>query len=92
MSKDHNNPFNWRLRTGPSIFAQDAYFRPKADGKTDSQRASDVVEAKKVNGKAPPVVYGLGKKEREKDLLAYKHFGVYSKAGPSTKKPNKHEK
>jgi hypothetical protein len=24
-------------------------------------------------------------------LIAYKQFGIYSKAGPSLKKPNKHE-
>lgn len=91
MSKDPNNPFNWRLRTEPSIFAKDIYFRMRSDGKTDSQRVSEIVEAKKVNGKSPTVVHGLGKSKEEK-ILAYKHFGTYSKATPSIKHPNKHEK
>lgn len=96
MNKDPNNPFNWRHRTEPSIFAKDVYFRTRSDGKTDSQRASDVVEAKKINGKSPTVVYGLGEpktkaKSKTDKLLAYKHFGTYSKATPSIKRPNKHE-
>lgn len=94
MSKDPNSPFNWRLRTGPSIFAQDHYFRPKADGKTDSQRATDTVEKRRVNGVDPGTINNLGKhsKEKEAALLAYKHFGTYSKAKPSVRHPNKHEK
>ena len=38
-------------------------------------------------------VPGIGKttKDKEEQMLAYKQFGVYSKATPS-KKPNKHEK
>lgn len=93
MNRDINNPFNWRMRAEPSIFAKDLYFRTRSDGKTDSQRSSEVTEAKKVNGKSPPVVPGLGQatRVRTEKLLAYKQFGVYSKAKPS-KQPNKHEK
>lgn len=91
MTKDPNSPFNWRMRTEPSIFAQDPYFKPKSDGKTDSQRASDIVEAKKVNGKAPPVVHGLSRKQQTDKLLEYKQFGTYSRAQPG-KQANKHEK
>lgn len=93
MNRDINNPFNWRMRTEPSIFLKDIYFRARSDGKTDSQRSSEVTEAKKVNGKSPPVVPGLGEasRVRAEKLLAYKQFGVYSLAQPS-KKPNKHEK
>lgn len=94
MSKDPNSPFNWRMRTGPSIFAKDPYFRAKVDGLTDSQRVSQIVETRRLNGKIPVVVYGLGNKDTVKDkenkLLAYKQFGTYSRAQPS-KKPNKHE-
>lgn len=89
MNQDPNNPFNWRLRTTPSIFATDPYFKTRSDGKTDSQRVSEIVEAKKINGFAPPTVYGLNK--RAQDLLSYKQFGVYSKAQPGKNK-NKHEK
>lgn len=95
MNQDPNNPFNWRLRTGPSIFAQDPYFRPKADGKTDSQRASDTVEARRKEGVDPGTLYGIGKpsKSKEEQMLAYKQFGTYSRAKPSSVRvPNKHEK
>jgi len=92
MNNDINNPFNWRMRKEPSIFVKDIYFRARSDGKTDSQRSSEVTEAKKINGKSPPVVPGLGESSRVRTekLLAYKQFGVYSQAKPS-KKPNKHE-
>lgn len=91
MNKDTNNPFNWRMRTEPSIFAKDIYFRARADGKTDSQRSSEVAERKKVDGVSPPVVRGISKKDRTEKALAYKHFGTYAKATPSIKHPNKHE-
>lgn len=93
MTKDPNNPFNWRLRTEPSIFAKDPFFRAKADGKTDSQRATATVENRRKQGVDPGTLYGIGKttKDKEEQMLAYKQFGVYSKAAPS-KKPNKHEK
>lgn len=95
MRKDPNSPFNWHLRTEPSIFAKDPYFRAKADGKTDSQRATDTVENRRKNtGKDHGTIAALGKmtKEKEAKLLAYKHFGTYTKATPSIKHPNKHEK
>lgn len=91
MNKDPRSPFNWRQRMEPSIFAQDTYFRTRTDGKTDSQRATEVVERKKVDGVSPPVVRGISKKERTEKALAYKHFGVYTKATPSVRQPNKHE-
>ena len=97
MSKnlDPRNPFNWRMRTEPSIFARDPHFRAKGpEGKTTSQIMTDFVERQRANGIEPGSINGLGKpsKEKEERLLAYKHFGTYSKAAPSTKKPNKHEK
>jgi hypothetical protein len=94
MTLDPKSPFNWYLRTEPSIFAQDAYFRPKgAQGRTGSQIMTEYVEKKRSEGIEPGSIIGLGKlsKEKEERLLAYKHFGTYSKAKP-TKKPNKHEK
>ena len=94
MNKPPNNPFNWRMRTEPSIFAKDHTFRPKgAEGKTASQIVTDCVEQKRAEGIELGNIGNLGKpsKEKEARLLAYKQFGVYSKAVPSTKKPNKHE-
>ena len=97
MSKklDPNSPFNWRMRTEPSIFAKDISFRAKGtQGKTAGQIMSEVVENRRKNGVDPGTISNLGKytKEKEQQILAYKQFGVYSKAMPSIKKPNKHEK
>lgn len=99
MSKklDPNSPFNWRMRTEPSIFAKDPQFRPKGtDGKSSGQIMSDYVERKRAQGEEVGTIHGLGgraiSKERERELLAYKQFGIYSQAKPSIKKPNKHEK
>lgn len=96
MNKDPNNPFNWRLRTEPSIFAQDPQFRPRGEGgKSNSQIMSEHVEKLRAQGESPGTIHSLGgrstSKNREKELLAYKQFGVYSQAG-APKKPNKHQK
>lgn len=95
MNDDPNSPFNWRMRTGPSIFFKDPYFRAKGlEGKTASQIMTDFVERQRAKGIEPGAITGLGKttKEKEERLLAYKQFGIYSKAKPSIKNPNKHEK
>lgn len=95
MIDDPNSPFNWRMRTEPSIFAKDVAFRPRSDGKTDSQRSSDVATERRKSGKDPVDLYALGKsgkskQVREEELLAYKQFGVYTRAKPK-RQPNKHE-
>jgi hypothetical protein len=93
MTKDPNSPFNWHMRTEPSIFAKDPLFRAKgAEGRSNSQIMTEFVEKKRAQGIEPGSITGLGKltKEKEERLLSYKHFGVYSKAQPA-KKPNKHE-
>jgi hypothetical protein len=89
-----NSPFNWRNRTEPSIFATDPQFRATSTGKTGSQIASESVEARRVQGVDPKALTNIGvpTKEKVERLLAYKQFGVYSRAKPSIKKPNKHEK
>ena len=92
---DPNSPFNWHMRTEPSIFAQDAYFRPKGPEKrTSGQIMTEVLDKRRATGKDPGTIFGIGVQDREKEerLLAYRQFGTYSKATPSTKKPNKHEK
>lgn len=89
------SPFLWRNRTEPSIFAKDHTFWPKGtSGKSGAQLATDVVEEKRKEGKMHGTIHGLGSTTRKKEeqLLAYKQFGVYSKAKASVKNPNKHEK
>lgn len=93
MTQDPRSPFNWKQDKRPSIFAQDVHFRPRASNKTAGQAATEVLDARRAAGPDPSTIYGLGAHTKEKELamLAYKQFGIYSKAGPSLKKPNKHE-
>lgn len=94
MTSDINSPFNWRMRTEPSIFAQDIQFRARKDGKSNGEVQSEAVARSRANGKNPGTIHNLGSQSAEKDarLLAYKQFGMDVKNGPSVKKPNKHEK
>lgn len=90
-----DSPFHWRERSTPSIFAQDHTFCPKgAKGQTAGQMQTDKIEERRANGEAVGYLHGIGQQtvEKEKRLLAYKQFGIYSKAKPSIKNPNKHEK
>lgn len=93
MNKDPKNPFNWRMRTEPSIFATDPHFRARASNKTAGQAATDALDARRATGADPSTIYGLGAdtKEKEERMLAYKQFGIYSRAKASSKRPNKHE-
>jgi len=89
------SPFNWRDDPRPSIFANDPNFRAKGpDGKTTSQIMTDYVERQRAKGIEPGSLNNLGKhnQAKEQQLLAYRHFGVYAKAAPNVKQPNKHEK
>lgn len=94
MSKDPNSPFNWQTRSTPSVFAQDATFRPRAQGKSIGEAQSAAIERRIAAGESPGTLDGIGKrdKEREARMLAYRQFGTYSRAGMPKKKPNKHEK
>jgi hypothetical protein len=93
MNNDPRNPFNWRMRTGPSIFAQDPSFTPRKDGKSNGEVQSAVIARKVAEGKSPGTIHNLGRQDKGKEaqVLAYRQFGVYSKATPSIKVPNKHE-
>ncbi len=93
MNKDPNNPFNWRMRTEPSIFYNDPQFRARKEGKSNSELQTEVVERKRADGELYGHIYGVGPSAKEDErLLAYKQFGTNVKNGKSTKKPNKHEK
>ncbi|MGL4260900.1 MAG: hypothetical protein ACRCTX_04710 [Afipia sp.] len=94
MGKDINNPFNWRMRTAPSIFAEDPYFRPKgSEGKTGSQIMTEVLDKRRAdgNGVDPGTIANMGR-AKEKRLRANKPFGTYSRAVPSTKSRAAHER
>jgi hypothetical protein len=74
---------------------QDLYFRAKgADGRSGSQIASDFVETQREMGKMSGTIKNIGAttKEKELALIAYKQFGIFSRAKPNVKpQPNKHE-
>ena len=90
---DPRSPFNWRNRTEPSIFAKDLAFTPRKDGKSNSEVQSEVIAKKVAAGESPGPINNLGKhtKAKEQQVLAYRQFGVYSRAVPSVRHPNKHE-
>ena len=73
---DPRSPFNWHLNREPSIFAKDADFRPRSAGLSNSEVQSQVVSKRK---------------EKLDQILAYKHFGTFTRAKASIKHPNKHE-
>jgi len=73
----------------------DHTFRAKGkDGRGGSEISSATVEAQRKQGKSPGNIHKLGTttKEKEEALLAYKLFGIYSRAKSSVKPSlNKHE-
>ena len=90
-----DSPFHWASNPRPSIFMQDIAFRAKGEsGLTTSQLASAVVEDQRKEGKMTGSIANLGRatKEKELALIAYKQFGIFSRAKPNVKpSPNKHE-
>lgn len=88
------SPFHWRDDPRPSIFYQDYTFRAKgADGKSGSQIATEFVESQRVVGKMSGTIPNLSIKDKELAVIAYKQFGIFSRARPNVKpSPNKHEK
>ena len=87
------SPFKWWESREPSIFAQDPYFRAPSSGKTNSEAQTEQVQRRRAQGELPGHIHNLGKpsKKREEQLLAYRQFGVYSKAQPSIRVRNRHE-
>jgi hypothetical protein len=88
-----DSPFLWAEHPRPSIFASDHTFRPKSsDGKTIGQLVTSRLDERRAKGELVGTVPGMSKK-REEEVLAYRLFGVYSRAKSSTKpQQNKHEK
>ena len=90
-----DSPFHWRENPRDSVFMADHVFRAKgAECKSASQIASDFVETQRELGKMPGTIKKLGAttKEKEAALVAYKQFGIYSRAHPNVKPSlNKHE-
>ena len=87
------SPFKWRESREPSIFATDPHFRAPTSGKTNSEAQTEQVQRRRAQGELPGHIHNLGKpsKKREEQLLAYRQFGIYSKAQPSIRVRNRHE-
>ena len=77
------------------MFMKDHSFRAKGEeGKSGAQLASEFVESQRKLGKMPGTIKKLGARTKEKELalIAYKQFGIYSRAHPNIKPAkNKHE-
>jgi len=89
------SPFLWASNPRDSMFMKDHTFRAKGDsGMTTSQISSALVEDQRKLGKMSGSIANLGRvtKEKELALIAYKQFGIYSRAHPNIKpSKNKHE-
>jgi len=90
-----DSPFHWAEHPRDSMFMKDHTFRAKGtEGKSASQSASDVVESQRKLGKMSGSIPNMGKntKAKEDAVIAYKQFGIYSRAVPGVKPSlNKHE-
>jgi hypothetical protein len=90
-----DSPFLWASNPRDSMFMKDHTFRAKGvDGKSAAQIASDFVESQRQIGKNVGTIKKLGSQTKEKELalIAYKQFGIYSRANPNVKPQlNKHE-
>jgi hypothetical protein len=89
-----DSPFHWAHNLRPSVFAQDITFRSKgASDKSIGQVVTENIDARRAKGEVVGHLYGIGQntKEKEAKLVAYKQFGIYSKAKASIRNPNKHE-
>jgi hypothetical protein len=88
-----NSPFLWYANPCPSIFMKDTGFKPKnAEGQTIGQIVTTSLDKRRANGEQVGTLPGMSRK-REEDVLAYRLFGVYSRAKASVKPTlNKHEK
>jgi hypothetical protein len=72
----------------------DHTYRAKGkDGRAWSDISSAVVETQRQMGKLPGTIHRLGAttKEKENALVAFKQFGVYSRAVVSKPQLNKHQ-
>ncbi len=88
MNADPRSPFNWKLYPRPSIFVNDPSFRAGKNGKSVSEAQTDNLNKRREEGENVGYLHGVSKKAEQ--MLAYKQFGIYSRAQPG-KKTNKHE-
>ena len=89
-----DSPFLWRKNPRDSLFMADHTYRAKGkDGRGGSEISSASVEAQRKLGKSPGTIHRLGAttKEKEAAMLAFKNFGVYSRAVAAKAKLNKHQ-
>jgi len=91
-----DSPFHWAENPRDSIFLQDVTFRAKgSDGRSGAQIASATLDKRREDdpmiGTIKNIGTGTNRRKEEERMLAYRQFGQFSRAKPSTKMPNKHE-
>ena len=63
---DPNSPFNWRMRTEPSIFAKDVNFRHKNSGISREAREQQLTDYKQFGAFSLSKYVGKSKKQPNK--------------------------
>ena len=66
---DPNSPFNWRMRTEPSIFAKDVNFRHKNTGISREDREQQLTDYKQFGSFSLSKYVGKSKKQPNKHEL-----------------------
>jgi len=89
-----DSPFHWAENPRDSIFYKDITFRAKgADGKSTAQIASATLDKRRggdpMIGTIKNIGTGTNRRKEEERMLAYRKFGQFSRAVPSTTTPNK---
>lgn len=75
------SPFHWKKNPKPSIFVQDIAFRAKG-----------VIVTEYGSHFTPEAEKRKSKELKEKEMIAYKQFGIFMRANPNIKPSlNKHE-
>jgi hypothetical protein len=75
------NPFLWRQRKGPSIFARDPNFTPKnSTGQSRGEIASEAVVVQRHQGKNVGYLYGISEKTPPLLTVTERPLNTYSRA------------
>jgi hypothetical protein len=71
--------------------ADHTYRAKGVEGRSGAQIASDFVDYQRQLGKSPGTIRNMGRVNKELAVVAFKQFGVYSRAVVSKPQLNKHQ-
>lgn len=75
-----DSPFHWRENPRPSMFYKDAAFRAaNTSGLSASQKATEIVEKSRAEGKMAGFLKGISK-NREEEILRMRNFSTFTLA------------